>query len=78
MNAINTKNLTSTLKKLYVDNKEKGFSNLYWGEFLQNNPNLKTLYLMNDIGSITSIAVPISKKVCLPFIYIFRIVWLLI
>ena len=75
MNAINTKNLTSTLKKLYVDNKEKGFSNLYWGEFLQNNPNLKTLYLMNDIGSI---AVPISKKVFLPFIYIFRIVWLLI
>ena len=60
MNLIDTKKLASTLQQLYAD-KEKGFSNLYWGEFLKKFPKLnKALYLMNGIGNIS---LPISKKV---------------
>ena len=75
MNLIDTKKLASTLQQLYAD-KEKGFSNLYWGEFLKKFPKLnKALYLMNGIGNIS---LPISKKVYLPFVYDFGIVLILI
>ena len=68
MSEIDKEKLASILQELYVG-EEKSFNELYWELCLEEIPNLNKLYL-NDIGNIS---IPISQKVCLPFICICEI-----
>ena len=70
MSGIDKEKLTLILQELHVG-KERSFSELYWGQHLEEIPNFNKLYL-NDIGNIS---IPISQKVCLQLFAFVEYFW---